>query len=95
MRFEELDSSVQGQLQLSREFTEQTISGPEFETAFLRARGANAGLTAVMADVLDQIFYAVDDYVATDSLRDPANGDLDDDQLREIVRTQLRRLDEA
>jgi len=95
MRFEELDSSVQGQLQLSREFAEQKISGPAFETAFLRARGANAGLTDVMADVLDQIFYAVDDYVAADSLRDPANGDLDDDQLREIVQVQLRRLDET
>lgn len=94
MRFEELDSSVQGQLQLSRQFAAGMISGPEFETDFIRARGANAGLTQVMADVLDEIFYGVDDYVAKDSLREPEKGDLDEEQLREIVRTQLRRLDD-
>jgi len=89
------DRSVETQLQLSRRFAAGMISGPDFETAFMQARGANAGLTRVLADVLDQIFYGVDDYVADDDLRPEVYGGIDEEQLREIVRAQLRRLDEG
>jgi len=95
MPFDQLDQTVQAQLQLSRRFAAGLLPAPEFETAFLQARGANAGLSHVLADVLDEIFYGVDDYVVNEDIRDAANGDLDEEQLRAIVRTQLRRLDEA
>ena len=95
MPSEDSHQSVETQLQLSRRFAAGMISGSDFETAFLQARGANAGLTHVLADVLDQIFYGVDDYVAEDDLRPKVYGGIDEEQLREIVRAQLRRLDEA
>jgi hypothetical protein len=89
------DDSVEVQLQVSRRFAAGMITGPDFETAFLQARGANAGLSPVLADVLDQIFYGVDDYVADDELRPNVYGGIDEEQLREVVRAQLRRLDGA
>ena len=95
MHFDEPEGSPARQLQLSKQFAVGSISGPEFETAFLQARGLNAGLADVLADVLVQIFYGVDDYVADDELRPKIRGGIDEEQLREIVRTQLRRLDEA
>ena len=93
MHSDEPERSPALQLQLSKQFAVGKISGPEFESAFLRARGLNAGLDDVLGDVLVQIFYGVDDYVAKDSLREPEKGDIDEEQLREIVRTQLRRLE--
>ena len=96
MHSDEASPSVRLQLDLSRRFAAAMMSGPDFDRAFLRARGPDWGVTSdVMGEVLDEIFYGVDDYVADDSLREPEKGDLDEEQLREIVRTQLRRLDEA
>lgn len=89
-------SAEEIQLQLAKRFTAGMLAAPEFEAAFLAARGEKwDGTIDLRSSVLDQIFYGVDDYVSLDSLRDPANGDIDADQLLEIVRTQLRRLDEA
>jgi hypothetical protein len=72
------------------------MRGPEFETAYLDLRmEAEHNLPPLIQDVISEIFYGVDDYVAKDSLREPEKGDLDEEQLREIVRAQLQRLDEA
>lgn len=87
---------VRQQLQLSRQFAAGLIPGLEFETAFLRARGeAKGSAPPHVRDVVRRIFYGVDEYVVNDDIREPEKGDLDEEQLREIVRTQLRRLDEA
>jgi hypothetical protein len=89
-------SAEEVQLQLAKRFAAGMLPAPEFETAFLAARGEKwDGTIDLTAEVLDQIFYGVDDYVSKDSLREPEKGDLDEEQLREIVRTQLRRLDQA
>ena len=90
------ESAEELQLRLSQSFAAGMLDATDYESAFLGARGSKwSGTRGTLADVLDQVFYAVDDYVADESIRDPANGDLDEEQLREIVRTQLRRLDEA
>jgi len=87
---------VRRQLELSRQFAAGVIAGLEFETAFLRARGETRGSAPPhVRDVVRQIFYGVDEYVVNDDIREPEKGDLDEQQLREIVRTQLRRLDDA
>ena len=91
-----LSEPARRQLQLTRRFAAGLIAGPEFETAFLDVHmRVHDLLPAPLEDVMNEIFYSVDDYVSKDSLRDPENGDLDEEQLREIVRTQLLRLDEA
>jgi len=88
--------SAQRQLQLTRRFAAGRVPGTQFETEFLRLRMQMGDRpTASVEDVLTQIFYAVDDFVADDSLRPKVRGGIDEEQLREIVRTQLRRLDEA
>ena len=84
------------QLQLAKRFAAGMMAAPEFESAFLAARGEKwDGTIDLTADVLDQIFYGVDDYVADDDLRPKVYGGIDADQLLLIVRTQLRRLDES
>lgn len=91
-----LSEPARRHLKLTRRFAAGLIAGPEFEAAFLRIRTEyHETLPDPLDDVIDEIFYGVDDYVAKDSLREPEKGDLDEEQLREIVRTQLRRLDEA
>jgi hypothetical protein len=83
-------------LQSSRRFAAGLLPGPEFETAFLAARmDIHAVLPETLADVIDQMFYGVDDYVADDELRPNVYGGIDEEQLREVVRAQLRRLDGA
>lgn len=95
-RFDGLSEPARRHLQLTRRFAAGLVPGPEFETAFLDVRMEyNESLPDPLDDVMDEIFYAVDDYVSKDSLRDEEKGDLDEEQLREIVRAQLRRLDEA
>jgi hypothetical protein len=91
-----LSEPARRHVQLTRRFAAGLIAGPEFETAFLRMRTEyHEPLPAPLGDVMTEIFYGVDDYVSKENLRDPAKGDLDEVQLREIVRTQLRRLDET
>ena len=91
-----LPDAARLQLQLTRRFAAGLIAGPAFETAFLEGRmRIHDRIPSRLADVLVQIFYGVDDYVADDSLREPEKGDLDEGQLREVVRAQLRRLDEV
>jgi hypothetical protein len=80
----------------TQRFAAGLMPGPEFETAYLRLRmQAEHKLPPLIQNVISEIFYGVDDYVSKDDIRDPANGDIDEEQLREIVRTQLRRLDQA
>ena len=96
MHSSEPSPSVREQLQLSRRFAAGTMSGPDYETAFLAARRNDWDVTSdVMADVLSQLMFSVDDYVAEDELRPKIRGSIDEEQLLEIVRTQLRRLDET
>ena len=83
------------QLQLSRRFVAEELSGPEFRWAFLLALGPNAGLPKILGEVLIQIFHGVNDYVADDGRRARDRRAIDEEQLREVVRTQLARLDEA
>lgn len=91
-----LSEPARRHLKLTRRFAAGLIPGPEFETAFLRVRGEyHETLPDPVDDVMDEIFYGVDDYVADDDLRPKVHGGIDEDQLREIVRTQLRRLDEV
>ena len=91
-----LPDAARLQLQLTRRFAAGLIAGPAFETAFLEVRMQIRDLLPVkLGEVMTEIFYGVDDYVADDSLREPEKGDLDEDQLREVVRAQLRRLDEV
>jgi hypothetical protein len=95
-RFDGLSEPARRHLQLTRRFAAGLIPGPEFETAFLDVRMEyNELLPEPLDDVLTEIFYGVDDYVSKDSLRDPANGDLDEEQLRALVRAQLLRLNDA
>ena len=96
MHSSEPSPSVREQLELSRQFVDGVLSGPEFERRFLDARRNDWGVTSdVMGDVLSQLMFAVDDYVAEDDLREPDKGDIDENQLRELVRGQLRRLDQT
>jgi hypothetical protein len=95
-KFDGLSEPARRHLQLTRRFAAGLIACPDLETAFLDARMEyNESLPEPLDDVLNEIFYGVDDYVSKDSLREPEKGDLDEEQLREIVRTQLRRLDDA
>jgi hypothetical protein len=90
---EDASAEIQ-QVVLARQFAAGDIPADAFERDYLRARTTTWEDTGgLLADVVDRIGFAVDDYVASDSLRDAARGDIDEHQLREIVQAQLRRLD--
>jgi len=89
-------SAERQQVTLARRFVGGELAADDFERAYFHARTSRWEDTdGLLANVVDQIGFAVDDYVAKDGLREPAKGDIDEDQLREIVRTQLSRLDDA
>lgn len=81
------------QLDLARALVAGERDAPAFERDFLELRREDdAVVFGVVGEVLDEIFYDLDAYVAEPELRDGPE-DLDDDQLRERVRGQLARLE--
>ena len=80
-------------LTLLDDFVFSGLTAPAFEGLFLERYKADPFLwSEPVFAILDRVFADVDAYVADDALRDPADGDLDDDALRESARTALEQL---
>ncbi|MEU1118416.1 MULTISPECIES: colicin immunity domain-containing protein [unclassified Streptomyces] len=88
-------SATAEQLALMEAFVANSISGEEFSVAWLDARRRSMRLQERLREsfsrVLDQVFYALDDYVIDPDLRD--TDDMTNDQLRAQVRKHLSDLD--
>ena len=80
-------------LTLLETFTSTGLTAPAFEEQFLERYKADPFLwSEPVFAVLDGVFADVDAYVADDDLRDPDDGDLDDDALHASARAALGRL---
>lgn len=78
---------------LLQTFARGDLSADDFETAYL-ASYLNDPRTEMSFDVfcvVDRFFSDVDAYVGDPHLRDPSEGDLGPDELRELARDLLRR----
>ncbi|MEV7198274.1 colicin immunity domain-containing protein [Streptomyces sp. NPDC093510] len=88
-------SAIAEQLALMESFVADAISGEEFAVAWLDARRRSLRLQERLREpfsrVLDQVFYALDDYVIDPDLRDA--DDMTNEQLRAQVRQHLSDLD--
>ncbi|MEV8016794.1 colicin immunity domain-containing protein [Streptomyces sp. NPDC086554] len=84
-------SATAEQVSLMDAFAANDISGEDFATAWLDARRRALQLRERLREpfsrILDQVFYALDDYVIDPRLRDP--DDMTNEQLRMIIRGQL------
>jgi hypothetical protein len=79
---------------LIAEFTAGDISADQFETRYLAQYKADpTRWTPVLFNILDGLFFDVDDYVGDAKLRARAGG-LDGEELRARAQVALRRLDE-
>jgi hypothetical protein len=80
-------------LTLLEDFAFSGLAAPAFEQQFLERYKTDPFLwSEPVFAVLDRVFADVDAYVADDDLRDPDDGDLDDEGLRASARTALERL---
>ncbi|HWE90646.1 MAG TPA: colicin immunity domain-containing protein [Pseudonocardiaceae bacterium] len=79
-------------IDLIQKFASGKIAAPEFETAYLLLfQSENKVLPDTVEQPLNDLFYAVDDYVEDPQLRADVNG-LDDDQVRDRAASALRLL---
>jgi hypothetical protein len=79
---------------LIAEFVAEDISADQFETRYLAQYKADPTRWAPdLFDVLDGLFFDVDDYVGDAELRAQAGG-LDSDELRARAQVALRMLDQ-
>lgn len=82
------DSAVGEQLQLIDALLSGNITAPEFEHAWLAARGQELARgerpAGRLADALSRIFIAVDAYVSDPELRDQPE-DMDEEELFQFV----------
>lgn len=80
-------------LALLDDFVSTGLTASAFEQQFLERYKADPFLwSEPVFAVLDRMFADVDAYVADDDLRDPDDGDLDDDALRACARAALESL---
>ena len=83
---------VSGYEPLLRGFITGTIPGDEFETTFIEYfKSDKAQVRSPELDVINNVFYDVDEYVADPDLRARAGGP-GDEWLRERLREAYRRL---
>jgi hypothetical protein len=79
-------------LELLTAFTSARISADEFESKFLAMYADDPRFAPKdVFKIFDAFFADVDAYVSDPRLRDPANGDLGPDELRERARALLRQ----
>ncbi|NBE54764.1 colicin immunity domain-containing protein [Streptomyces boluensis] len=84
------ESATANQLSLMEAFTADGISAEDFARSWLAARREamhrHERLRDPLSAILDQVFYALDEYVIDPGLRDA--DDMTDEQLRQIVSEQ-------
>jgi hypothetical protein len=87
-------SAVAEQLELMRSFADGQTPPADFARRWLaaRRRSLNDGerTRPPLAEILDRMFYALDDYAIDPSLHEP--GDLTDEQLADVARRALEEL---
>ncbi|NUP39984.1 MAG: hypothetical protein HOY76_23980 [Streptomyces sp.] len=88
-------SATAEQVSLMESLVNNRVSGEEFARSWLSARRRalelHERLREPFSRILDQVFYALDDYVIDPGLRD--EDDMTNEQLRAIVRQHLAELD--
>jgi len=88
-------SATVEQVSLMESLVDDRVSGEEFARSWLSARRRAVELRERLREpfsrILDQVFYALDDYVIDPGLRDA--DDMTNEQLRAIVRQHLAELD--
>lgn len=88
------ESATAEQVSLMDSFAAGEISAEDFARSWLAARRqaleSRERLREPLSRLLDQVFYALDDYVIDPELRDP--DDMTDEQLQAIVREHLTAL---
>lgn len=78
--------------QLISRFVDRKMSAEEFEAAYLPLfKHDHDQVPGAEFNVLEELFFAVDDYVADPELRKAVHG-LDDEQLRARAREAYQRL---
>jgi hypothetical protein len=75
---------------LIEDFLRNEISADEFQTEFFERYDPGPCSDEVF-NVVDRFFADVDAYVDNPAIRDPANGDLGPEELRELAAALLRR----
>lgn len=91
-----IGSAIGDELSLMLKFEEGWVSGPEFAVGWLTARrtalGRGERVRERFEQILNQVFYLLDDYVVDPALRD--KDDMTDGELVEKVRVHLQALRE-
>jgi hypothetical protein len=89
------EQAVAPYLTLLESFASDQLAAPVFEQQFLERYQADPFLwSEPVFGILDRVFADVDAYVADEDLRDPDDGDLDDEGLRASARAALEQLSE-
>jgi hypothetical protein len=90
-------SAIAEQLDLMRSFANGQIPPADFARGWLAARRRSLDegerTTSPLTEILDRMFYALDDYAIDPSLHEP--GDLTDEQLADVARRALEELTSA
>ncbi|MFI9719716.1 colicin immunity domain-containing protein [Streptomyces sp. NPDC052396] len=88
-------SATAEQLSLMESFAHGTMNGPDFATSWLAARrralATKERLRTSLESILNDVFYALDNYAPDPALRQA--DDLTDDQLKSVVHNALAMLD--
>ncbi|QUQ64007.1 colicin immunity domain-containing protein [Kutzneria sp. CA-103260] len=88
------DSNVAEQLELMRSLADGRILPADFARRWLAARLRSLSdrerTRSPLTEMLNRMFYALDDYAIDPSVREP--GDLTDEELTDVARTALEKL---
>lgn len=91
-RNEENLHGIAGYIDLISRFEAGQITAPQFEREYLtRFKNDKVAYSDDVFEILNELFYAVDDYVENPAIRTSPE-DLDEDQLRERAATALHNL---